>query len=187
MSKGNIKERAMHEMKEFFVVFLLLAPFLASFATYRMFLVGESRSAIFQYGAALVNALVLAKIILIGDLVGLGRRWERHPLLVPIIIKAFTFTLLALAFHALEAIGHDMIHGKSFLDAVYQVIVTENGEITRLGVIMFFGFIPLFGLVEIRRVMGEEEFRELLVGARQKHSKAASANASSPASLPEGS
>jgi hypothetical protein len=170
MAKGSLKQRAAHEMREFFVVFLFLAPFFISFATYRMYLVHESRSALFQYGTALVNALVLAKIILIGQIAGLGKRTESLPLVVPTLVKSFGFTILALAFHALEALVHDLVQGQAFSDAIRTVAVMERGEMFRLGLIMFFSFIPFFFLGEIRRTMGEEKFAELTLGIKPHHS-----------------
>ena len=74
-------------LKEFLFVFLLLAPFFASFATYRIYVVGESADGYFNYGTALVNALVLSKIILIGDLAKLDKSSEHRRLIVSTLHK----------------------------------------------------------------------------------------------------
>jgi hypothetical protein len=129
-------------------------------------MIGEPRSLLFRYGMALFNAWVLAKIVLIGNLARLGKFTERNPLIVPILVKAFLFTVFGMTFHVLEAIVHDLLHGQPFLGAVKEI-----GEIARFGVIMFFAFIPFFAVVEIRRVLGPETFQDLFVGGALHHSK----------------
>src|SRR6516225_10564211 len=81
MDKAHIKEGLLHETKEFFMVFLFLAPLLTSLATYRMYVTGDWGRAFFAYGMAIVNALVLAKIVLIGEIARLGRMSEKQPLI----------------------------------------------------------------------------------------------------------
>jgi hypothetical protein len=183
MNKGELEQRAVHEMRELFCLFLFLAPFLVSFAAYRIYLVGESRSLLFSYGSALLNALVLAKIILIGQIAGLGRRTESRPLIVSTLVKSLGFTALALAFHALEGLIHDLVKGHPFSEAIRTVTVMERGEMLGLGSIMFFAFIPFFLLQEIRRTLGSDRFLELTLGVKQGNRNAAGHKPIAPGDL----
>jgi hypothetical protein len=70
-------------LREFLFVFLFVAPFFLSFEGYKMYLPHEPGSSLFKYGVALLNALVLSKVILIGELAGLGRYSEHKPLIIP--------------------------------------------------------------------------------------------------------
>jgi hypothetical protein len=81
MDKPKLKQKVTYELSEFVRVFLFLAPLFCAFATYRMAVLEEFRGKYFAYGAALVNALLLSKIILIGDSLKLGKRLECKPLL----------------------------------------------------------------------------------------------------------
>ena len=94
MDKGKLTRKIGHEIKEFLTVFLFLAPFFFSFAAYGMYVARSLGHPYFQYGAALLNALVLAKIVLIGEQTGLGRRFEKLPLVVPTLFKSAVFTIL---------------------------------------------------------------------------------------------
>ena len=167
MNKGNAKQRLAHETKEFLVVFLLVAPFFISFATYRTYVVGESGNEHFIYATALVNALVLSKIILIGDLARLGKSSENRSLIVSTIHKALVFTLFYLAFDVLESIVGGLLHGQTLLRAVHATAATEKGRLLSRAVVIFFAFMPLFALMEIRRVLGADKFRTLFLGKRE--------------------
>ncbi|MBV8477908.1 MAG: hypothetical protein JO033_27705 [Acidobacteriaceae bacterium] len=172
MNKADAKERFAHEMKEFFVVFLFLAPFFISFATFRMYVTGEFQNAFFRYGTALVNALILAKIVLIGEIAKLGKRSENKPLIVSTVYKSLVFSLFYLAFHVLEGTVRGLVHRQAFFGALHAATVTQAGELLSVGLVMFFAFIPFFALRETRRVIGADKFRHLFFGAgRPPHSE----------------
>ncbi|HEY6343908.1 MAG TPA: hypothetical protein VIY49_20625 [Bryobacteraceae bacterium] len=162
MNKENRKQRIVHELWEFLTVFLFLAPFFASFATYRVYLKGGSGE-LLALGIAMVNALVLAKIILIGEMARLGRRSENKPLFVSTIHKAIMFTMLYLAFHVLEEGVRGVLHGHSF----FRPLVVEKEELLGIGLVLFFAMIPFFAMREMRRVMGADNFRHLFFGGNR--------------------
>jgi hypothetical protein len=168
MNIANSKAKVAHEMQEYLVVFLLLAPFFIAFVTHRIFLIGRSGNEFFAYGTALINALVLAKIILIGELARLGKRSESGPLIVSTVYKSVLFTMLYLAFHIVEGTLHGLWHGQIFLSAIYEAAVTRRGELVAVGLVMFFAFIPFFALREVRRVVGENKFRDLFFRKGQR-------------------
>jgi hypothetical protein len=161
MNIADSKKRVAHEMEEFLVVFVLLAPFFVSFATFRMYVTREFGNALFVYGTALFNALVLAKIILIGELAKLGRGSEGKPLIVSTIHKSALFTLFYIAFHILEHTVRGLWHGETFLGAIHAAAATRKGELVCMALVLFFAFIPFFAVREMRRVMGEDKFRDL--------------------------
>jgi hypothetical protein len=96
-SGGRMKQRLAHGVREFFTVFLFLAPWFLAFSTYRILLLKRFADEPFEYGTGLLNALILSKVILTGEYLQLGKRQENKPLIYPTIWKAFLFTLLATA------------------------------------------------------------------------------------------
>jgi hypothetical protein len=167
MKVVDAKQKFTHEMKEMFVVFLFLAPFSLAFATYRMYLEGNSHGIYFYYGLALINALVLAKIILIGELAGLGRRSADKPLMISILHKSAVFALFFLIFHVLESAIREVLHGQTFLAALNAEVVVKRGQLAAEALLVFFAFIPFFALLETRRVLGPDQFLRLLFGRRE--------------------
>lgn len=89
--KSGLKQKAVHEFEEFTGIFLYLAFFFCALTTYSMLLLNKSNVSYFTYGAALINALVIAKVILIGEYAHLGKKHEAKPLLLSAVYKAFLF------------------------------------------------------------------------------------------------
>lgn len=72
----SLKQKAVHEAKEVTFVFLCQAIFFCTLATYSMLLLEKFEIWYFTYGSALLNALVITKIILIGEAVHFGKKHE---------------------------------------------------------------------------------------------------------------
>ena len=149
-------------MSEFLVVFVFLAPFFLSFAAYRMYLERDFGDPWLRFGMALVNALVLSKVVLIGEMAKLGEGHGNRPLLLVTLRKSAVFAVFYLAFHVVEEGIHGLLHGEAFLDAAADVFRGPNGLAIRM-LFVFFAFIPFFALRESRRVIGEERFRDLFL------------------------
>lgn len=161
-AKPDLKKKAAHEAKELLVIFLYLAFFFCAVATYRMLLLNEFHASYLDYGAALINALVIAKVILIGGYAHLGKKHEAKPLLVSSLYKAFLFGLLVFAFHVVEEVVKRLVHGEHMTGAFHNVRIDD---VLARSVIIFCTFIPLFGFLELRRVLGEDQFHNLVFRA----------------------
>src|SRR5271157_2553872 len=99
MNAGNpetpgLKQKAAHEFKEITIVFLYLAFLFCALATYSMQLLEKFEILYFTYGAALLNAFIITKVILIGEAAHLGKKHEAKPLLYSSVYKAFLYGLL---------------------------------------------------------------------------------------------
>jgi hypothetical protein len=162
--KTSLKQKAAHEFAELAVVFLYLAFFFCAIATYSMLLLNKFEISYFTYGAALINALVIAKVILIGEYARLGKNQEVKPLFYSAVYKAFVFGLLVFAFHILEEAIKELVHGRPIRAALHEVRIDDLLSRT---VIVFCTFIPLFAFREMRRSLGEEQFRTLLFRGRE--------------------
>jgi hypothetical protein len=156
--KPSMKQKAKHELKELTAIFLYLAFFFCALATYSMLLLDKYDIAYFNYGAALLNALVIAKVILIGEYAHLGRKHENKPLILSSLYKAFYFSVLVFGFHIVEEIVKRLVHGKGFAGAFHEVRLDDLAART---LIIFCTFLPLFAFRELQRVIGEEKFQNL--------------------------
>jgi hypothetical protein len=162
--KSSLKQKAAHEFKEMAIVFFYLAFFFCALTTYSMVLLGDFHlSSSFTYGTALINALVITKVIWIGEVAHLGKRLEAKPVLYSAVYKAFLYCLLVLAFHFLEEIIKQLVHRKSIASAFYEM---RFDDLLARSVIVFCTFIPFFGFRELGRVLGEDKFRSLLIRTR---------------------
>ena len=164
--KTGLKQKAIHEFFEFLGIFLYLAFFFGAVTTYRMLLLNDFRDSYINYSFAAINALVVAKVILIGEYEHLGKRLEYKPLLVSSLYKAFLFSLLTFAFHVIEEAIKGVLHGKgassAFLDIQVTVLLARS-------IVVFCTFVPLFAFRELRRVLGEGRFKDLFFHHREDY------------------
>jgi hypothetical protein len=156
----GLKQKITNQLEELAQIFLFLAFFFCAVATYRMLLLNEFHVSYFDYGAALINALVIAKVILIGEDLHLGKKHEAKPLLISALYKAFLFGLLVFGFHIVEEVIKRLVHGKNMAGAFHDVRIDD---LLARSVVVFCTFIPLFLFLELRRSVGEDRFRDLLV------------------------
>jgi magnesium-transporting ATPase (P-type) len=157
--KAEMKQKAKHEMKELIVIFLYLAFFFCALTTYNMVLLREFHEETWNYGFALLNALVITKVVMIGEVAKVGSRYEARPLLLSALYKAFMFWLLVLAFHFVEELIKRLWHGADLATASREIRIDD---LISRSIIIFCVFIPFFGFREFQRVLGEEKFYNLL-------------------------
>jgi hypothetical protein len=159
----TLKQKAKHEAKEMTELLIYLLFFFFSLALYDMLLLAEYHAGTWHFAFALINALVITKVIMIGEYAKLGRRHENKPLIVSAIWKAFIFGVLVFAFHFIEEGIKRLVHGTKVITTPHELSLEQLGART---VIVFCIFVPLFAFRELRRVMGEEKFRAMVFGSR---------------------
>ncbi len=157
--KSELKRKAKHELKELLAIFLYLAFFFCALTTYNMILLRDFRGQYWSYSFALINALVVTKVIMIGEAVKVGTKYESRPLLVSALYKSCIFWLLVLAFHFVEELIKRLVHGADLATASREIRIDE---LLGRSIIVFCTFIPLFAFREFRRVLGEEKFDDIL-------------------------
>ena len=152
-AKASLMQKFTQEMKEFVVIYLYLCILIGAFNTYKGLLMAEYHVGYFVYGYALVEALILAKIILLGESLGIGERFSGRPLIIPTLYKTMLFALLVLAFNIPEHLIRGFLHGKD-LSVILHEVIRDRYEILSQVVVMFVAFIPFFAFGEIKRVLG---------------------------------
>jgi len=159
------KEKIKHELKEMLTLSLYLAFFFCAIAIYDMLLLRQYNVEYWTVAFALINALVITKVIMIGEYAKLGKRHEDKALLVSAVWKAFAFGLLVFAFHVVEEMIKRLIHGSDVAKAATDI---RFEQLAGRSIVVFCVFVPLFAWREFRRVMGEETFADLVFGSRHK-------------------
>jgi hypothetical protein len=168
MSNANTGEstwqqKAVQDLKDFIVISLYLAVLFCALAAYTNLLLREYHVTDYlDYAFAVINALVIAKVILLGEMAHLGTRYEGRPLYLSAIYKAFLYGLLVLAFHFVEEFLKRLIHGQPFGTVWHDIRIDI---LVGRCIVIFCTFIPLFLFRELRRVLGIERFNALFYKA----------------------
>lgn len=154
--KPGFKARLKRESKSMFLLFLYLALLLGSFTTYRRLLLAEYHITYLHYGYAVIEALVLAKVILIGRLMQIGtRRPSRPPLIWPTLYKTVCFSLLIIVFNALEYLVDGLWHRDTVREVVADFFRLGEREIVSRLLVIIVALVPLFAFWEADRAVGE--------------------------------
>ncbi len=156
-------QKAREELRVFGFITLYLALFLGSFNTYRRLILAEEGVSTLNYGLALIEAMILAKIILLGDALKLGRSLERRSLLLVTVLKALLFSALAILFTLVERLLEAFLHGRLNADLMQRLIPHGPDEMLARLVMMFTAFLPFFAFWELRRLLGPHRLSGLFL------------------------
>jgi hypothetical protein len=161
-----LKERLKKELIELAVDFTYLAVFFGAFTWFRRLILAQQGIGYAHYGIAIIEALVLAKIVNIGDLLHLGRRFDDKPLIYPTLYKTFVFTLWVAVFKLLEKTIAGLLFGKGLAQGYEEMLQTGGYELVARCLIVFFAFIPFFAMKELDKVLGQDRMKRLFFVSR---------------------
>jgi hypothetical protein len=161
MNRTALKQKVMRELADYWTNFLYLALFFSAFTYYRKLILAEYHIGYFHFGFALIEALVLAKVILLGDAMHLGRRMEEKPLILPTLYKAIIFTVWVGVFKLIEFTITGLLHRKGIAGGIDEFMRRGWDAFLAECLVVFFAFIPFFAFKELGRVLGERKVGEL--------------------------
>jgi hypothetical protein len=161
--KPSLKEKAVFQLKEFFGMFLYLWVLFALFAIHHSIILVEKRINYQAQGFAIINALILAKLMLIGEDLHLGKRFEDKPLIYSILYKSLVFCVFFIGFHIIEEMAVGVIRGGTIGQSFPAIGGGSLQGIFSVGAIVFIALIPFFAFREIGRVIGKSELWSLLL------------------------
>ena len=161
------KEKAVREFVHYWMTFGYLVFFFGAFTWYHRLVLQEYQITYLHYGLAVVESLVLAKVILIGDALRLGQRLESRPLIWSTLYKAVIFTLWVALFKAIEFTLTGVLHHESIISSWYALVQKAKSVLLANSLVVFFAFIPFFAFRELGRLLGEGTLARLFFKARE--------------------
>jgi hypothetical protein len=154
----GFKQKAKEEFKELLAISVYLAFFFCAMTTSIILLLRQYGGSSLNYAFAIINALIIAKVILIGRMMRLGGRFEARPLYQTVLVKSVFFSLLVLVFHFLEEFIKRLIHHEPSGTVIHNI---KPDELIGRSILVFCTFIPLFAFLELRRTLGGQEFHTI--------------------------
>ena len=153
--KRNLKKKIFHEMAEYWINVAYLTLVFASFTQYRRLILASHDITYTNYWVALIEALILAKVVMIGDALRLGRTLDHRPLIFSTVFRAVVFSLLVGAFTLIEHGIKSLWMGKGFTAGLVGFLGKGSHELLAGCLVVFVAFIPFFAFREMGRVLGE--------------------------------
>jgi len=118
------------------------------------------------HGLALINALALAKVMLVAKDLHLGEQFDEAPLIYPILLKSALFSVVLACFKILEEIAVGLYRGQSFHQSIADLAGGTWKGVVVLTVLLFGVLIPFVGYGELERVLGERKLKQLFLHSR---------------------
>lgn len=160
--KTGWKQKFIHEFIAYWVNVLYLSIVFGLFAWYRRLILAGYRIEYLNYGVAIIEALVLAKVILIAEVLGLSRNlFENKPLIYPTLYKSLVFTMFVGLFTIAEATVRGSLHGKGLRGWLIEVQGAGKYEFLAHALMVFFMFIPFFAFKELAKILGRGKIGRL--------------------------
>lgn len=164
----GLKQKIVSELRLFFIYAAFLTLFFCSLTTYRRLILSEYSISYLHYGSGVIQALIISKIILLGETFQLGEKYASKPLIVPTIYKSVIFSVLVLVFTVVEHFVIGSLHGVPPAH-VYEELMNKNiDEILAKILVVFSVFIVFFAFLETGRVFGEDKLMKLFMHKNKK-------------------
>jgi hypothetical protein len=161
-TKRDLKERAVHEIRTLVVMFVYLWVLLGVFVLHESIVLAQHHISFTMLGVAGINAIILAKIMLIADDLHLARGLKDKPLIYPILYQSAAFAAVFICFHVLEKIVGGLLGGETLSQSIPIIGGGSIKGILSVSVIVMVALIPFFAFKELARVIGARELHALL-------------------------
>jgi|HubBroStandDraft_2_1064218.scaffolds.fasta_scaffold04567_3 hypothetical protein len=161
------------ELREYAVAALYLYVCFGALNLYREAVLAAHGAGYSSYGWAAINALILAKFILIGQTFRLGERYATRRLIYTIAIKVLLFLIVLFVLSLVENAIVGFIHGRSLSDS----FTTFGGTLPQLFatcLVMLLILIPYVSFRELNSALGEGDLSKLLLQSGAVHQSARS-------------
>ena len=153
--RSRVLDIVVREVKKFGTLFLYLALVFGLFTLHQWVVLASNHISYVFYGASVINALILAKIMLVAEALHFGERFRDKPLAYPILYKSVA-----------EEVIVGLLKGESLAQSAPELGGGTPAGIAAIALIMCVALIPFFAFKELRRVYGGAAFDSLVFKGR---------------------
>jgi hypothetical protein len=154
---GKAREKAVEEFKALAALSAYLYVCLGSLILFKSSVLQGAGISAPIWGIALVKAVLLAKFMLVGRMLHLGRRYRDKPLIWPTLYHALMFLVLLLILTTIEELVVGLIHRRALADSLAHVVGPTFYQGLAVCLIMFLILVPYSAFTCLGDVLGERE------------------------------
>ncbi len=154
-------EKIIDETRQLFWIAIYFWLLIGLFTVFKSAVLSET-NILYHEGLAIINAFVLAKVVLVAELFHLADNLKTKPLIYPIVFKSAVFCVLLMSFYVVEEALVGIWHSKTTAESFPEIGGGSWRGIFVVGLILFVGLIPFFSYRELARVLGKDALNSLI-------------------------
>lgn len=171
-SKGSaIKERAIEELRRFTILFLYLWVLFGLFALDETVVARQHDLNLLPHGFALINALILAKVMLVTEGLDLARWLTGRPAAWTIVYESALLSALFICFHVLEEWAIGLFRGIGIAAGMPSIGGGGWPGLLVVALILFVSLLPFFAFKNVTRAIGAKRMKEILFRSPRFHTE----------------
>jgi len=152
----KLRARFVSTSKRYLGIFLYLYVVFALFNWHEYIVLTQHQIGFTHLGFAVVNAFVMAKVILVAEELHLGEYLQDRPLIYQTLLSSLLFAIVLIAFLAIEHVITGVWRGETFVKSIPSFGGGGLTGVILVGVILSVTLIPFFALRALRRVIGPQ-------------------------------
>jgi hypothetical protein len=156
-STASFRQKAVREFKEMAALALYLYICLGAVMFLKAAVLRDAGVDSVVWGIAAVKALLLAKFMLLGRALKLGKRFRDKPLIWPTLYHALMFLILLLVLTTIEEIVVGSLRHRPLVESLAHVVGHTVFEGIAVCLILFLILVPYSAFVCLADVFGERE------------------------------
>src|ERR1700736_3487972 len=160
--KLGLKQRLFDEVIKFLAIVFYLWVMFGVFALHESVVSAKDHIDYHFYGFAVINALILGKVMLVAEDLHFAEWVKDRPLIYPILCRAVAFSILFLVFDVVEEVLVGVFKGKTIGESIPIIGGGTPSGVFFVAIILSVALIPFFAFREIGRVIGERELHSLM-------------------------
>jgi fumarate reductase subunit C len=160
--KLGLKQRVFDEVIKFLAIAFYLWVMFGVFALHESVVSAKNHIDYHFYGFAVINALILGKVMLVAEDLHFADWFKDRPLIYPILCKAVAFSVLFLVFDVLEEVLVGVFKGKTIGESIPTIGGGTPSGVFLVAVILAVALIPFFAFRAVGRAIGERELHSLM-------------------------
>ena len=170
--RQKLVSRAAEEFRRFLVMFFYLWVLFGLFVLNERVILGQRGISLQLQGFAILNALILAKVMMVAEYFEFGAWLRGRPLIYPIVANSFFLSVLFICFHVIEKVVAGLIHGESVADSLPAIGGGGLVGVLCVALILFVSLIPFFAFRSISRELGADRLNAMLFGTATRETPA---------------
>jgi hypothetical protein len=165
---SKLADRILHQIIQFSLIAFYLFIVFAVLALHEEVVAAKNGITYHFYGFAAINALILGKVMLVGEDLNFANRFFRNilarngPLVYVILFKSVAFTILFFVFDIIEELLVGAFKGKTVTESFPKIGGGSLQGIFSMIIVITVLLMPFFAYREIGKIIGERKLHSLL-------------------------